>query len=170
MASVGPFAIHSISKTTRFRFKTSSVRQTTSRPVHIPSKAAEIVNELNSLCFFSSLFQIHLHSLSNFSMALGSNSLFWFRKGLRIHDNPGLECAAKNSDRLYPVFVIDPHYMEPDSTAFSIGSTRAGLNRIQFLLESLKDLDSSLRNLGSRLLVLKGEPFQVLVRCLKEVS
>lgn len=101
-------------------------------------------------------------------MALGSNSLFWFRKGLRIHDNPGLECAAKNSDRLYPVFVIDPHYMEPDSTAFSIGSTRAGLNRIQFLLESLKDLDSSLRNLGSRLLVLKGEPFQVLVRCLKE--
>lgn len=56
--------------------------------------------------------------------------------------------------------------MEPDPTAFSPGSSRAGLNRIRFLLESLSDLDTSLKKLGSRLLVLKGE---VLIRCLKEV-
>lgn len=102
-------------------------------------------------------------------MASGSNSLIWFRKGLRIHDNPALEHAAKGSYFLYPVFVIDPHYMEPDVTAFSQGSERAGLNRIRFLLESLVDLDLSLKRLGSRLVVLKGEPSQVLIRCLKEV-
>lgn len=102
-------------------------------------------------------------------MASGSSSLVWFRKGLRIHDNPALEHAAKGSTYLYPVFVIDPHYMEPDPTAFSPGSGRAGVNRIRFLLESLADLDSSLRKLGSRLLVLKGEPGEVLFRCLKEV-
>ncbi|CAK9164838.1 unnamed protein product [Ilex paraguariensis] len=101
-------------------------------------------------------------------MASGSNSLMWFRKGLRIHDNPALEYSAKNSNYLYPVFVIDPHYMEPDPTAFSPGSSRAGLNRIRFLLESLVDLNSSLRKLGSRLLVLKGEPSEVVIRCLKE--
>lgn len=93
----------------------------------------------------------------------------WFRKGLRIHDNPALDYAAKGSDVLYPVFVIDPHYMEPDPAAFSIGSSRAGLNRIRFLLESLTDLDVNLKKLGSRLLVLKGEPSEVLFRCLKEV-
>lgn len=102
-------------------------------------------------------------------MAPGSNSLMYFRKGLRIHDNPALEYAAKGSNHLYPLFVIDPHYMEPDPTAFSPGSSRAGLNRIRFLLQSLADLDTSLKKLGSRLLVLKGEPSQVLIHCLKEV-
>ncbi|KAL2243437.1 UNVERIFIED_CONTAM: (6-4)DNA photolyase [Sesamum indicum] len=103
-------------------------------------------------------------------MASGSNSLMWFRKGLRIHDNPALEYAARGSDNLYPVFVIDPHYMEPDPNAFSPGSKRASLNRIRFLLESLVDLDLNLQKLGSRLLVLNGEPSEVLFRCLKEWS
>ncbi|KAL8458084.1 hypothetical protein ACS0TY_035816 [Phlomoides rotata] len=102
------------------------------------------------------------------TMASGSSSLMWFRKGLRIHDNPALEYAAQGSDFLYPVFVIDPHYMEPDPNAFSPGSKRAGLNRIRFLLESLVDLDLNLQKLGSRLLVLRGEPSEVLFRCLKE--
>ena len=100
--------------------------------------------------------------------ASGSGSIIWFRKGLRIHDNPALEYASKGSDFVYPVFVIDPHYMEPDPKAFSPGSRLAGLNRIRFLLESLVDLDTSLKKLGSRLLILKGEPGQVLIRCLKE--
>ncbi|GMI86119.1 UV REPAIR DEFECTIVE 3 [Hibiscus trionum] len=101
-------------------------------------------------------------------MSSGSGSLMWFRKGLRIHDNPALEYASRGTTRVYPLFVIDPHYMEPDPNAFSPGSTRAGINRIRFLLDSLADLDSSLKKLGSRLLVLKGEPSQVLIRCLNE--
>ncbi|XP_050382163.1 (6-4)DNA photolyase [Argentina anserina] len=101
-------------------------------------------------------------------MSTGSGSLIWFRKGLRIHDNPALMHASKSSNFLYPVFVIDPHYMKPDPTAPSPGSSRAGLTRIRFLLESLVDLDLSLKKLGSRLLVLKGEPSDVIVRCLKE--
>ncbi|KAK4794641.1 hypothetical protein SAY86_012635 [Trapa natans] len=101
-------------------------------------------------------------------MASGSYSLMWFRKALRIHDNPALEHASRASSFLYPVFVIDPRYMDPDPGAFSPGSSRAGINRIRFLLESLSDLDSSLKKLGSRLLVLKGDPDQTIIRCLKE--
>lgn len=112
---------------------------------------------------------LSIYSPLNSTMASGSSSLMWFRKGLRIHDNPALEYAAKGSNYLYPVFVIDPHYMEPDPNAFSTGSKRAGLNRIRFLLESLVDLDLNLQKIGSRLLVLKGEPSEVLFRCLKEV-
>ncbi|XWS11845.1 hypothetical protein CRYUN_Cryun37aG0036000 [Craigia yunnanensis] len=107
-------------------------------------------------------------SLLNPNMPSGSGSLMWFRKGLRIHDNPALEYASRGSTCVYPLFVIDPHYMEPDPNAFSPGSTRAGINRIRFLLESLVDLDLSFKKLGSRLLVLKGEPSEVLIRCLKE--
>ncbi|XP_073292053.1 (6-4)DNA photolyase [Primulina huaijiensis] len=102
------------------------------------------------------------------TMTSGSNSLMWFRKGIRLHDNPALEYAARGSDFVYPVFVIDPHYMDPDPNAFSPGSKRAGLNRIRFLLESLVDLDFNLKKIGSRLLVLKGEPSEVLSRCLNE--
>ncbi|XP_077211301.1 DNA photolyase family protein isoform X2 [Tasmannia lanceolata] len=97
-----------------------------------------------------------------------SNSLIWFRKGLRIHDNPALEYACKDSNHLYPLFVLDPHFLAPDPSAFSPGSARSGLNRIQFLLESLIDLDSSLKKLGSRLLLFRGDPVQILVRLLKQ--
>ncbi|BAT98552.1 hypothetical protein VIGAN_09221300 [Vigna angularis var. angularis] len=101
-------------------------------------------------------------------MGSGSGSLVWFRKGIRIHDNPALEFASRSASHLYPVFVIDPHYMKPDPDAFSPGSSRAGLNRIKFLLESLVDLDLNLKNLGSRLLILKGDPAEVVIHCLKE--
>ncbi|KAI4379278.1 hypothetical protein MLD38_005596 [Melastoma candidum] len=104
------------------------------------------------------------------SSSSSSSSLMWFRKGLRVHDNPALERAARGSASVYPVFVIDPHYMKPDPAAFSPGSSRAGVNRIRFLLESLRDLDCSLRRIGSRLLVLKGEPSEVIIKCLKEAS
>ncbi|KAI5392536.1 (6-4)DNA photolyase isoform X1 [Lathyrus oleraceus] len=102
------------------------------------------------------------------SMGFGSGSLMWFRKGIRIHDNPALDYASRGSSHLYPLFIIDPHYMKPDPNAFSPGSSLAGLNRINFLLQSLTDLDLNLKKLGSRLLILKGDPHEVLIRCLKE--
>eukprot|EP01031_Cornospumella_fuschlensis_P039147 gene39147-47629_t len=37
-------------------------------------------------------------------------SLHWFRKGLRLHDNPALLGAIKQTDHLYPVFCLDPHF------------------------------------------------------------
>eukprot|EP00656_Telonema_subtile_P041801 TRINITY_DN470_c0_g1_i2.p1 TRINITY_DN470_c0_g1~~TRINITY_DN470_c0_g1_i2.p1 ORF type:complete len:504 (-),score=78.32 TRINITY_DN470_c0_g1_i2:25-1536(-) len=77
----------------------------------------------------------------------------WFRKGLRVHDNPALLEACNGSSHVYPIFVIDP--------AFACPST-VGVLRYHFLLDSLKDLDSSLRTLGSRLYILRGNPIDVL--------
>ncbi|CAL5324636.1 unnamed protein product [Camellia sinensis] len=39
-----------------------------------------------------------------------------------IHNNPVLKYASNGSTYLYPVFVIDPHYIEPDPIAFSLWS------------------------------------------------
>lgn len=82
-----------------------------------------------------------------------THTLLWFRKGLRLHDNPALQMAIQKATRLMPVFVLDPHFIDPD---------RVGINRMAFLLESLVDLDRRLRTLGSRLLVLRGQPEEVL--------
>ncbi|KAE8821211.1 (6-4)DNA photolyase [Hordeum vulgare] len=83
-------------------------------------------------------------------------ALVWFRKGLRVHDNPALDAARRSAARVYPVFVLDPRYLRPDPAAPSPGSAHAGVARVRFLLESLLDLDARLRCLGSRLLVLRA--------------
>jgi len=82
------------------------------------------------------------------------SSVIWFRKGLRVHDNPALVEACKSGcNRIYPIFIIDPWFAKPSVV---------GINRYAFLLESLRDLDLSLRKLGSRLYIIKGKPEEQL--------
>jgi len=86
-------------------------------------------------------------------MAKAKVSMCWFRKGLRLHDNPALVDSCKGANLVYPVFVIDPEYADP---------AKVGVLRYNFLLQSLEDLDRSLRQLGSRLFVAQGRPEDVL--------
>jgi cryptochrome len=80
-----------------------------------------------------------------------SSAVHWFRKGLRLHDNPALIDAVKNPTTRFvlPVFCLDPVFLRPELV---------GVNRIHFLLECLQDLDQQLRQLRSRLFVLRGDP------------
>ncbi|XP_010281210.1 PREDICTED: cryptochrome-2-like [Phaethon lepturus] len=77
------------------------------------------------------------------------SSIHWFRKGLRLHDNPALLAAATNCRRLHPPFILHP------------SSNRAGINAQRFLLDALRDLDGSLQEMGSRLFVAQGCPEEV---------
>lgn len=85
----------------------------------------------------------------------------WFRRDLRLLDNPALlEAidAAKTAgdERVIPLFVIDPHLWD-----------RAGAPRRAYLAESLRSLDASL---GGQLLVLHGDPAVVLPALCSEVA
>ena len=73
-------------------------------------------------------------------------SLHWFRKGLRLHDNPSLLAAVKDCQEFRAVFVLDP---------ILVKSGTVGINRWRFLLQSLHDLDDGLKRLGSRYLETK---------------
>lgn len=84
-------------------------------------------------------------------------AIHWFRKGLRLHDNPALVEACKRST-VYPVFCIDPYFAKPHIV---------GVNRYSFLLESLVDLHNSLRKLGSRLYILQGKPEEQLIKAIE---
>ena len=75
------------------------------------------------------------------------HTVVWFRKGLRLHDNPALLEALDGGSRVMPVFVLDPYFLKPQNV---------GTNRMNFLLQSLADLDASLRARSSRLIVLHG--------------
>uniref|UniRef100_W5NBN8 Cryptochrome circadian regulator 2 n=1 Tax=Lepisosteus oculatus TaxID=7918 RepID=W5NBN8_LEPOC len=87
------------------------------------------------------------------------NSVHWFRKGLRLHDNPALQEALNISDTVRCVYILDPWFA---------ASANVGINRWRFLLESLEDLDASLRKLNSRLFVVRGQPADVFPRLFKE--
>ena len=80
-------------------------------------------------------------------------AIHWFRKGLRLHDNPALVKAVSSAAHVYPVFCIDPAYAKPDVV---------GINRYSFMLACLRDLDRGLRALGSRLFVVRGRPEEQL--------
>lgn len=70
----------------------------------------------------------------------------WFRKDLRIHDNPALNDAIK-SVRENSEFVLRPIYLlDPEMNDF----VRMGANRTRFFQESLAQLDEGLRSMGSR--------------------
>jgi deoxyribodipyrimidine photo-lyase len=90
-------------------------------------------------------------------------AVVWFRNDLRVHDNEALAEAA-TADRLLPVYVFDPRqfgrveYGSRDSFRY----TKTGAHRTRFLIESVRDLRSSLRTRGSDLLVRTGEPESVL--------
>ena len=77
-----------------------------------------------------------------------STSILWFRRDLRITDHPALAAAAA-SEHVVPVFCFDTRLT---------GGRHASGPRTQFLLESLDDLEQSLRDRGSRLVVREGRP------------
>lgn len=87
------------------------------------------------------------------------NSVHWFRKCLRLHDNPALQEALNGADAVRCVYILDP---------FFAGAANLGINRWRFLLEALEDLDSSLKKLNSRLFVVRGQPTDVFPRLFKE--
>jgi deoxyribodipyrimidine photo-lyase len=81
-------------------------------------------------------------------------AIVWFKTDLRLEDNETLVRAIAQSDQIIPVYCFDNSHFEISSYGFK----KTGNLRAQFLLESLKDLDSNLRKLGSGLLILKGNP------------
>lgn len=48
------------------------------------------------------------------------NSVHWFRKGLRLHDNPALQEALNGADTVRCVYILDPWFA---------GSAIVGVNR-----------------------------------------
>jgi deoxyribodipyrimidine photo-lyase len=76
-----------------------------------------------------------------------STAIVLFTRDLRVHDHPALATAAREADRVVPLFVLDDRIL---------GSRYANPNRVGFLLESLADLRGRLRDLGGELHVRRG--------------
>lgn len=74
--------------------------------------------------------------------------IVWYRNDLRVHDHPALATAANDADQVIPVFILNDDLLSGE---------HASSNRNRFLLESLADLKQSLQDLGSDLIIRRGE-------------
>ncbi len=87
-------------------------------------------------------------------------ALVWFRRDLRVHDNPALRAALDDSERVIPVFCFDERLLN---------GPHASGPRTQFMLECLRDLDTSLRERGSGLVLRNGDPERELLTLAREL-
>jgi deoxyribodipyrimidine photo-lyase len=82
-----------------------------------------------------------------------SATLVWFRQDLRLQDNPALLAARQRGAAIVPVYVLDDA---------GEGDWPAGGAARWWLHHSLAALDASLRERGSRLIVISGDTKEML--------
>ena len=80
-----------------------------------------------------------------------STALVWFRRDLRLDDNPAWAAATTEHDHVLPLFVLDPRLLD-----------RAGPFRRAAILGAITGLDAALRDLGARLHLVDGDPSEVV--------
>ncbi len=90
-----------------------------------------------------------------------SSAVVVFTRDLRVDDHPALAAAARQADTVVPLFVFDDAIL---------GSSFNTPNRTGFLLESLADLDASLRALGGALVVRRGAWVDTVVEVARQVG
>lgn len=95
----------------------------------------------------------------------------WFRRDLRLHDNPALTLAVRLARErgtwLLPVVVHDP----AQTTALTPwGFARQGPHRTQFVAEGVAALADRLHALGTPLWVWHADPVSTLADCVRQLQ
>lgn len=95
-------------------------------------------------------------------MSKYSTSLFIFRRGLRVRDNTGLISALEKSKQVIPAFIFTPEQIE--------GNEYKSEPAVQFMIESLEDLENQLENRDGKLYKFFGKPHDIVEKINDEVS
>lgn len=95
-----------------------------------------------------------------------TTGIFIFRRDLTIYDNLALNDMFKTVDRVIPIFILDPFQLKITPYNKNFRSESA----IQFMAESLIDLDKQLNNKNSKLFVYYGSPDHVIEKLIKSTD
>lgn len=87
------------------------------------------------------------------------STLVWFRRDLRLADNPALHAALERDEPVIPVYIWAPE----EEGAWAPGSASRW-----WLHQSLAALDASLRSKGSRLIIRHGKSLAILHALIQE--
>lgn len=92
--------------------------------------------------------------------------LVWFRNDLRLHDHAALFSALEKSEEIIPVYCFDPRMFKETN----LGFRKTGNHRAKFLLEAVENLKRNLQKAGSNLLILHGNPEDLIPQKAKELG
>ena len=94
-------------------------------------------------------------------------AIVWFRNDLRLHDNEALLDAIESAGEIIPAYIFDPRVFMGTT---KLGFSKTGKFRAKFIIESVLDLKSRLKALGSDLYVRVGKPEEELLKLAQEVK
>lgn len=89
-------------------------------------------------------------------------SVFIFRRSYRLKDNIGLNNALEKSKTVIPIFIFTPEQI--------INNSYKSDNAIQFMIESLNDLNEQLKNNKSKLYYFFGEQHKIIEKIIKKLN
>lgn len=87
--------------------------------------------------------------------------LVWFRRDLRLLDQPALFAACQECDEIIPLFIFD----EPLLRSHQFGSPC-----VNFMLGCLRELNTALSERGVQLIWRRGEPVEELLRAVQDLK
>jgi len=89
--------------------------------------------------------------------------IFIFRRDLRLQDNLGLQRLQSEVDIIIPIFILDRYQIKKSSHNKYYFSN----NAVQFMCESLYDLNQNLIKLDSNLRIYYGNPNKIINKLIK---
>jgi deoxyribodipyrimidine photo-lyase len=91
------------------------------------------------------------------------NGLFIFRRDLRINDNIGLYKLNNICEKIFTIFIFTPE---------QVGQTNKfkSDNSVQFMIESLEDLETNIKKEGGKLLLFYGNNATIIKNIINELE
>lgn len=90
-------------------------------------------------------------------------TIFIFRRDLRLIDNKGLIYAIRNYSKIIPIFIFTPEQVT-DKNKYKSN------NAIQFMCESLHELNKELQKYNSKLHIFYGDNIKVLLKIIQTID
>ena len=90
-----------------------------------------------------------------------NKALFIFRRDLRLHDNTGLIAALREATTVIPCFIFDP---------IQVGNKNdyRSMNAIEFMVQSLQDLNAQLKKKNGKLYLFHGATQNICAELIKK--
>ena len=85
-------------------------------------------------------------------------SIYWFRKNLRLRDNPSLFNAIRDNDEIIFIYIIDLQTYNPNG----LDIDKIGDFRKKFMMESVLDLVKNLKSKKIHLHIFEGDKLKIL--------
>ena len=88
-------------------------------------------------------------------------AIVWFRRDLRVHDQPALSAAVRECEEIIPLFIFDDPLLS---------SRQFGSANVAFMLNCLEDLVKRLQRLKLTFMWRRGDPVEELARAARELK